>query len=232
MWYGGKRVSPDVSSLALEYAVEEKDSTSIEDATRINEAGLFQATVQYNGYVDYSSTELVNFSNLGVPDSLLAFAIDENLGSRAYFLKILQSSYQKNGAVGDLFGFSFGAAGREQPFQGRVLHSSVVSSSSNGGVFELGALNAGEVLTAQLHVISSVGTGDQTLDVIIASDDNASFTSGTTRINFTQATTSGFAERGTVTQAVLGSDDHFRVEHVVAGTGAPEFEYAVLISVR
>jgi hypothetical protein len=109
--------------------------------------------------------------------------------------------------------------------RGLLVHPSNVSrtSSSTGTGRQLGAVAAGKSMYAALHVISASGT-NPTLDVILQSDDNASFTSATSRITFTQAT-----GRTSQLSSVAGAitDDYWRVSYTIGGTNTPTFAFAV-----
>ena len=74
-----------------------------------------------------------------------------------------------------------------------------------------------------LHVLSVAGTSTPTLTVIVQSDDNAGFTTPTTRISFTAATAVG-AQWGSVAGAL--TDDYWRISYTISGTN-PVFAFAV-----
>jgi hypothetical protein len=61
--------------------------------------------------------------------------------------------------------------------------------------------------------------------VLVQSDDNASFTSATTRISFTAETdATAHYQWGSVAGAI--TDDYWRITYTVSGTG-PSFNFAV-----
>lgn len=160
----------------------------------------------------------------GVVKSIVANSAD---GSAAYLLKSIPLSYTPvMGATGELaMGTISGSSSTGPVVRGKLLHPSNVSrtSSSTGTGQQLGAVAAGQSMYATLHVISASGT-NPTLDVILQSDDNASFTSATSRITFTQAT-----GRTSQLSSVAGAitDDYWRVSYTIGGTNTPTFAFAV-----
>ena len=109
--------------------------------------------------------------------------------------------------------------------RGSLIHpgSASRSSSSTGTGRQLGAVVAGKSMYVALHVLSVAGTSTPTLTVIVQSDDNAGFTTPTTRISFTAATAVG-AQWGSVAGAL--TDDYWRISYTISGTN-PVFAFAV-----
>lgn len=163
----------------------------------------------------------------GVPKSIVSASVD---GSPAYLLKSIPLSYTPvSGTVGDLaMGSISGASSSGPVVRGKLLHPSNVtrSSSSVGTGQELGAVIAGKSVYAALHVLSTDGTLP-TLDVIVQSDDNGSFTTPTSRITFTQAT--GRTSQLLSTAGAI-TDNHWRVSYTLGGT-SPEFVFAVTVGI-
>jgi hypothetical protein len=111
--------------------------------------------------------------------------------------------------------------------RGTLLHPSNVSrtSTSTGTGRQLGAVVAGKSMYAALHVISASGT-NPTLAVILQSDDNAGFTTATSRITFSTATASANrAQLSSVAGAI--TDDYWRISYTIGGTSTPTFAFAV-----
>lgn len=160
----------------------------------------------------------------GTPKSICTNSAD---GSVAYLLQSIPLSYTPvQGAVGELaMGQISGSSSTGPVVRGALLHPSNVSrtASSTGTGRQLGAVSATQRMYAALHVISFSGTSP-TLDVILQSDDNAGFTTPTSRITFTQAT-------GKTSQlsSVAGSitDTYWRVSYTIGGSATPTFAFAV-----
>jgi hypothetical protein len=158
----------------------------------------------------------------GVVKSIVTGSAD---GSAAYLLKSIPLTYTPvQGAVGELaMGNISGSSSTGPVVRGKLLHPSNVSrsSSSTGTGRQLGAVAAGQKVYAALHVIAASGT--PTLDVIVQSDDNAGFTTPTTRLTFTQAT--GLTSELLSTAGAI-TDDYWRVSYTIGGS-SPEFAFAV-----
>ena len=65
--------------------------------------------------------------------------------------------------------------------------------------------------------------------MVVESDDNSGFTSATTRLTATQVTTSTTSESLEVAGAI--TDDYFRVNFTIAGSGSPSFKFVLLFGV-
>lgn len=159
----------------------------------------------------------------GVPKSICTNSAD---GSVAYLLQSIPLSYTPvQGAPGDLaMGTISGASSTGPVVRGALLHPSNVtrSTTSTGTGRQLGAVVAGKSMYAALHVISASGT-TPSLTVVLQSDDNAGFTTPTSRISFTAAT-----GRTSQLSSVAGAitDDYWRVSYTISGT-TPVFAFAV-----
>ena len=167
---------------------------------------------------------------LGSPNVVKSVVTASADGSAAYFLKSIPLSYTPiQGAVGELaMGSISGSSATGPVVRGKLLHPSNVNrtSSSTGTGRQLGAVATGQRVYGALHVIFASGT--PTLDVIVQSDDNGSFTTPTTRLTFTQAT-------GRTAQLVSAAgpitDDYWRVSYTIGGSGTPTFAFAVTVGI-
>jgi hypothetical protein len=162
----------------------------------------------------------------GVAKSICTNSAD---GSTAYLMQSIPLSYTPvSGAVGDLaMGTIAGSSSTGPVVRGQLIHPSNVSrtSSSTGTGRQLGAVSATQRFYAALHVISASGTSP-TLAVIVQSDDNAGFTSPTTRLTFSTATaTANRSQVSSVAGAI--TDDYWRISYTIGGTGTPTFAFAV-----
>jgi len=229
LWFGTNKLSQDTDAIVLEYATEAQDTTCIEEDTRVMTGGLKTVQLQANGYVDYSSAEPYMFNQIGVDDTPISVANSNDVGAVAYFFNATAGGFNPGAGVGEALKFSFSAFARGRLVRGVLGSTGTKTSSGTNTGAQLGAVGASQKLYAQLHVISSSGSGDQTLDVKITSDDNAGFTSATDRITFTQATTAATFEVLDTSGAI--ADDYFRVEYTVGGTGSPTFDFAVVLGV-
>jgi len=163
---------------------------------------------------------------LGTADVVKSIVANSADGSAAYLLKSMPLSYTPvMGAAGELaMGSISGSSSTGPVVRGKLLHPSNVyrASSGTGTGQQLGAVAAGQKVYAALHVPGVISPAT-TLDVIVQSDDNADFTTPTTRITFTQAT-SVTSELKSLAGAI--TDDYWRISYTIAGVDA-SFSFAV-----
>lgn len=164
---------------------------------------------------------------LGVADVVKSICTNSADGSPAYLLKSIPLTYTPvQGAVGELaMGNISGSSSTGPVVRGSLIHPSNVSrtATSTGTGRQLGAVVAGKSIYAALHVISASGTSP-TLAVILQSDDNAGFTTPTTRITFSTAT-GKTSQMSSLAGAI--TDDYWRISYTIGGSATPTFAFAV-----
>ena len=220
----------NAKSVSLSTTVEALDTTAICTTGWTTVVGGLKSgsvNIEFMQDVAADAVDATLYPLLGtanVPKSIVTNSAD---GSAAYLLQSIPLTYTPiTGSVGELaMGSISGSSSTGPVIRGKLLHPSNVSrtSSSTGTGRQLGAVSATQSMYACLHVLSASGTSP-TLDVILQSDDNAGFTSPTSRITFTQATgrTSQFSSvAGAIT------DDYWRISYTIGGTGTPTFAFAV-----
>lgn len=192
-------------------------------------AGNKTGTTSFEFMQDFDSTDGVdltfwnNFGTSGVVRSICTNAAD---GSAAYLMRGVQLQYTPlTGATGELAMGNISTTVSDGPMvRGLVLHPKAAArtSSGTGTGRQLGAVASGQTLYAALHVLAVSGTSP-TLDVIVQSDNASNFPSPTSRITFSQATTTTSAW-GSAAGAI--TDDWFRVSYTIGGTN-PSFTFVV-----
>lgn len=191
--------------------------------------GLKSATVDLQLMQDVTtgSVDDTLWPLLGVASTPHSVVTNSADGSFAYLFRGIPLSYTPTESqVGELAMTRIsGQSSTGGVVRGQLIHPGSASrtSSSTGTGQQLGGVTAGKSLYAALHVLSVAGTSTPTLTVKVQSDDNASFTSATDRITFTDATAVG-AQWGSVAGAV--TDDYWRVSYTISGTN-PVFAFAV-----
>lgn len=162
--------------------------------------------------------DAVEWGANGATDRVITYAPAGTEGTVAYMLQGARTSYQFGGAHGEVAPWSISAVGTASNgmVRGQLLLAKTAAISGAGAVgtgVQLGAVGADEFVYATLHCFSA-GT---TLTVVLESDDNASFTSATTRYTFPDVTAAG----GTWAVRVAGAitDDYWRLR-VTAATGS------------
>jgi hypothetical protein len=189
-------------------------SVDLELMSEMTEDGQDAAAWSYLGTAD-------------IPHSIVTNSAD---GSVAYTFRGLPLSFTPfEGNVGDIAMTRISGASSTSPVvRGQLIHptSTDRTSSGTGTGQQHGAVASGKSLYAALHVVSASGSSP-TLDVIVQSDDNGSFTTPTNRITFTQA-----AEASHQWSSVAGAitDDYWRVTFTIGG-GSPSFNFAVVIGI-
>jgi hypothetical protein len=227
---GSLELAGNAKNVTLATEVQALDTTALSSTgwtTCI--AGLKSGTVNMEFMQDVATAGVDDtlWPLLGVADTVKSICTNSADGSPAYLLKTIPLSYTPvQGAVGELaMGAISGQSSTGPVVRGALIHPSNVSrtSSSTGTGQQLGAVIAGKSIYAALHVISASGTLP-TLAVILQSDDNAGFTTPTTRITFTTAT-GKTSQMSSLAGAI--TDDYWRISYTVGGTGGPAFSFAV-----
>ena len=231
VWMHGVAVHDVAHTLQFSTTREAKDFTKFGASARNSKVGLFTAAVSVSGYTDttgYDEDLYDLFNNATTAPISVAATSDD--GSVAYTMRSLMASLSPlSGQVGDIAAVSLEAAGRGgvRPVRGMILHPETARTATGDGTGrELGAVEASESVYGALHVVAASGT-TPTLDVIVESDDNADFTSATTRLTFTQ-TTAQTGEWKSAAGAI--TDTHWRVSYTVGGT-SPSFTFAVVVGI-
>ena len=217
-------------SVNLSNEVAQLDTTSLCSTGWVSSiGGLKSGSVNIEFMQDTADTSVdaTLYPLLGTAGVVKSVCLGSADGSAAYLLKSIPLNYKAlTGAVGELaMGSLSGSSSTGPVVRGQLIHPSNVSrtTSSTGTGRQLGAVSATQSVYAALHVISASGTSP-TLDVIVQSDDNAGFTTPTTRLTFTQAT--GRTSQMTSLAGAL-TDDYWRVSYTIGGTGTPTFAFAV-----
>ena len=191
--------------------------------------GLKSSTVslglmQDNAASSVDETAWALLGTADVPHSIVTNSAD---GSTAYLFRGVPLSYTPTmSAVGELAMTQIsGQSSSGGIVRGNLIHPGSASRTASGvGTGrQLGAVIAGKSLYVALHVLSASGS-TPSLTVIVQSDDNGSFTTPTTRVTFTAATTGNTYQWGSVAGAI--TDDYWRISYTISGSG-PAFSFAV-----
>ena len=226
LWIAEFDLRGSMNSIAINAGVETKDCTTFGAGARTYAIGQKRAVYSAAGYPVDDATDKVLFDMMG--QSALACTVGKarSEGAVAFVGSILDAGYSSTMSVSEVRAFSTSGELSSRSFgRGRIL--SIVAgagSTANGTGHQLRAIGAGKKAFATLHVTAANGT-TPTLDVIIQSDDNGSFTSATTRATFSQ-----LAVAGSQLVAIDGAitDDYWRARYTIGGTG-PSFTFAVAL---
>lgn len=224
------------NKIELGAEVEAKDATTYASGGwKEYLGGLGGSDWKAAGFWEAGDPSLVDdstWSNLGGIDTVTVVPDGGgNVGDLAYLTQALTSTYTLLGDVGEVAPWQAGLSGSWPLARGLVAHPSGTARSANGTgtAQQLGAVAAGKALYASLHVLSVAGTSTPTITGRIESDDNAGFTSPTTRLTFAGAT----AASGQIlrTDGTAITDDWWRVAWTVSGT-TPSFLFASALGIR
>lgn len=220
----GYDMTTDLNQVTLTIQREALDSTTFSPTrtSRSRIAGLEDVQSSVQGLFDAASgaVDPQVFTNLATRHVVTQTPAGvEN--ERAYFYQCLDLDYQLFGQVGEVTPFTLSMQGTKGSASASVgaiagylakAKGSVSATGALGTARQLGAVSATQYLYAAFHVFS-VGT---TITVVLESDDNAGFSSATTRATIGPVTAVG----GTWATRVAGAitDDYYRFR-VTAITG-------------
>lgn len=225
IWMGGYDISGITNKLAAVNSAVEKDASVFGDAAMRRLAGQKDSMVEAAGFYD-GTYEGALSGVVGATGNIVSFAPVHTEGGVAYAMRAMGGEFAQLGDLNEVTPFSLSLKGSEGDALSRGLllyNQAGVASSENGTAFQLGAVAAGQTLYAARHV-TAVDDGADTIDAVLASDDNESFDSGTTRITFTQASAIG-AEWMTLPGPI--TDDWWRLQLTIAGT-TPSFNVTLV----
>ena len=231
LFMGDRKYSCRANSVVIDFGAEMKDDTTLCDTTRSNKPGLFTVGVAMEGLYDPDEYDAALFASVGVVDVPLSVSAGGTaVGDIAYTVKVNTGSYNIGGPIGDIMPFSLEAQSNSKVVRGVLgINAEAVTASGSAANVNLGAVTSAQTLYASLHVVESGGSGDQTLDVIIESDATTAFSgSEATRLTFAQATTAATSEWVEVSGPI--TDEYFRVDYTIAGSGSPSFDFFVVFA--
>ena len=212
LWLAQLDVSNIGHAIALSHEAEAADDTRLIHDTRNNTGGLPMTGFSLDVYNDFDTYDAELFTDLS-DDSPMTVATEGGTEQELAFILLARHMTHEpiSGAVGDVNGGNVSGGSSSRLVRGRLELNRAAGASVNSSGYQLGALDSGETLVANLHVTAAAGT---TMDIDIESDDNAGFTTATTRGSFTQVT--GLtSEQIRVSGPV--SDDYWRASVTIVG---------------
>ena len=230
MYYNEFNISGLMNKVELQYNADTPEATALAgDGTRRRISGLIDVAVNSSGYVDQSAKDTAIYERIGHTQAAdLSIAAQSNVeGSRAFFLRVNQSTYNILGAIGEVAPFSLDAMANRRLVRGIVGAVGVKDSDGVSSVFDLGSVAADGEIAASLHVMGVEGT-NPTMDVEIKSSSSVNFTSPTNRLAFTEVTDAAthelMATNGPIT------DQYWRVDWDLSGVN-PEYDMFLALGV-
>jgi len=219
-WIGGYDFTTNLNEISLNTSIDDLDATTFGGGGyRARKGGLRTVESSLAGFWESAVLDAPDpqiFTNIGTADRVVTMAYDDAETSTAYMFQAGKFSYDMFGEVGALTPFNVSMMGTNPVglVRGQVTKAkaNVSATGATGTGVNLGNVSASQYLYATLHVFST-GT---TITVTVQSDDNAGFTTPTTRITFGPITTVG----GTWGVRLAGAlaETHYRF-NVTAITG-------------
>ncbi len=238
VYSGGYDLSGYSNKAALSYEFDEVETIVFGDATHHGIPGLPKLGFELEGLASANATSTATWESDDILAARLGSATSQPMtfapqtgadGEPAYFADSVLLKYAPGGAVGEAYAFSASGSGVDTALvRGTIMATGAKTSTSQGTARQLGAVTAAQKLYAVLHVFAVSGTSP-TLDVLVKSDDAEGFSSGTTRITFTQKTAIGYQFATPVAGAI--TDDWWRIYWTIGGTDTPSFTFAVAVGI-
>lgn len=226
-WIGGFDATGYLSQASMNLSAEELDVTPFgAGGYRRRIAGLKTVASSFSGFHEAGAgtPDPESFTYLGVHDRVTTLAPDDAETTVAYLYQGGVFSYSLLGAIGQAAPFTINQSSTNGvgAIRGQVAKAKadVSATGATGSVVNLGQVGAAQFLYATFHVF----TAGTTITVLVESDDNANFTSATTRQTIGPITTTG----GTWMTRVAGAitDTHYRF-NVSAVTGTFQIAGAI-----
>jgi hypothetical protein len=193
-WIGGYDMTTDLNQVALNISADELDVTTFgSGGYRSRIAGLRTVEANFNGFwqAGTGTVDPTVFTDLAVVDRVVTMAPAATETSAAYMWQGGSFTYSPFGQIGEATPFTLGYKGTNGVgcVRGQVAKAkgNVSATGATGSGLLLGAVSSTQFLYSTLHVFSA-GT---TITIQVQSDDNAGFSSPTTRATIGPITTAG-----------------------------------------
>jgi len=233
VYVGGLDASGNAKSFdAPNVTVAELDTTSFNDEWSTAIGGI--KSVDWSGDLmqDHAADkvdQLVGLSTLGTAQPLSLLPVGKTGGEVAFTFNANQFAYTPlEATAGELAMAKVSGKGTGAAVRGTLMNApaTAVTATGTGTARQVGAVTSGETMYAALHVIEATGTSP-TLDMVVQSDDNGSFTSATSRFVFAQAT--GITSEWLPLAGAI-TDDYWRLSFTLGGT-TPSFKFVVVLGI-
>ncbi|MER5882717.1 hypothetical protein ABT160_02695 [Streptomyces sp. NPDC001941] len=230
----GADLTGNSNKVELSGEFEEKDTTNYGSAGwKEVLAGLGSAEINGEGQWeagDATKVDDASWAQLGGLGPWTVCPTAATVGALAYLTRALRCSYTFLGEVGEVAPWQAKATSHWPLVRGQIAHppGTARTATGTGTALQLGAVAAGQRMYAGLHVLSAAGT-TPSITCRVESDDNAGFSSPTTRLTFAAATApSGEPLR---TDGTAITDNYWRAAWTISGT-SPSFMFALSLGIR
>jgi hypothetical protein len=191
IWVHDQDFTTVSNQVNMSITVEDQDATVFgTNGYRARLPGLRNVEANIEGLLD-APQDNSTFTNISVVDHPITIAPASTEGGKSYIFQGGRFNYELFGAVGEIAPFSLDLQGSNTVGAVRATIAKAKGDVSATGVIgtgqNLGNVATGQFLYGALHVFSA-GT---TITVVLESDDNAGFTTATTRATFGPITAAG-----------------------------------------
>lgn len=227
-------LTPHARALSLKAAVDARDATVMLDTTRKNMPGLrvagWDVEMFFDGPIDGALHDLMQSAGTapGMGDGaavLMTFLPDgQTEGNLSYFARSMLTEMPRPLVLGDGFMQSISGVaydggrgpGAALVSRGVLAATRTVTAAGNGPAQQLGALaDDRDEIHLGAHVTAISGTSP-VLTLIVQSDDNAGFTTPTTRATATAVSAIGAIDMPPIVGPI--TDTYWRVTWTLTGT--------------
>ncbi len=234
VYIGGYDVSGDFNKIAMNDGANEVDVKVFTNTAENVVPGVWKPTIAGSGFVQFG-TGLIHedlLSYFGVANVPVTVCPETAAaGAQASFMKAIEATYSPlSGKVGEAIPFNIAASGQGIPLVGGgkvFVAAGNKTSSSSSGIIQLGAVSASQRVYGAIHVLFASGS-TPTLDVTVKSAALVGFGSPTTRLTFGTIGSLGYdfqQASGAIT------DQFWRVDWTIGGTGSPTFSFVVVVGI-
>lgn len=223
---GGYKLKSYMNSVALQFKADMLDQTVFGDATHVRTGGLKSAMLSCKGYFDPTIDSVLEGS-VGAAQNVTVAGTAGAEGDIAYLMQQITGQYDTGGQVGQLLPFSFTADSKNDLVRG-VLIANKTGQTGNGtgSGFVIGAVAAGQALSAALHLTALSGGG--ALTVVVESDVDNTFSSPVTVGTFTALSAIG---SDWLEIASTNTDTYYRITWTLTGT-LPSADFAAAVGIH
>ena len=226
-WMGEHDFTQVTQQAAIDHGADAPEDTNLASNTHTFKAGGLKTFGFAAEGFWHEDADNVIFNDIAAAAIPLTLAAQTGaVGQVAYMIELLQGEYSFGGGIGEMFPYNVTGRAAGDLVRGTINVNETMTSTTNGASQQLGAVTADQRIYSAVHVVSASGTLP-TLDVVIPSDDNAGFTSATSRIVHNQFTGVG-GEMLSLAGAV--TDDYWRAVCTVGGT-SPSFAVVVTLGI-
>jgi len=231
LFLGGYDLSSHTNAVTLDVTADEVEVTTLQSGGfRERLGGLKDSSISIDGFFEAGTEKPDALLGANVGNEIICTIVpDAGAGNTAYFLKSKLFSYSILGAIGEVAPFSLSKANStDKVVRGTIDIDGSITATGNTTGRQLGAVGSTESIYAAIHCYGVSGTSTPTITFVLESDDNAGFTSATTRATFTDITAIS-SEIKKVSGAI--TDDYWRLSYTVSGT-TPSFDIHATIGIE